>query len=54
LPLLSAGNELLAVGDLWIARDFAATGAVPGVRVEWRRRPAIIAAGEGSSGASDR
>jgi tRNA(Ile)-lysidine synthase len=54
LPLLSAGNELLAVGDLWIARDFAATGAVPGVRVEWRRRPAIIAAGEGSSVASDR
>ncbi|MEQ1581362.1 MAG: tRNA lysidine(34) synthetase TilS [Steroidobacteraceae bacterium] len=45
LPLLSADSELLAVGDLWIAREFAATGSTPGVRVEWRHRPPIIAVG---------
>ncbi len=45
LPLLFAGDHLLAVGDLWIAREFAATSSTPGIRVEWRHRPAIIAAG---------
>lgn len=45
LPLFSAGTELLAVADLWIARESAATGSTPGVRLEWRHRPAIIAAG---------
>jgi tRNA(Ile)-lysidine synthase len=45
LPLLCADDHLLAVGDLWIAREFAATGSAPGVRVEWRHRPAIIAVG---------
>jgi len=53
LPLLSAGNHLLAVGDLWIAREFAATGSAPGVRVEWRHRPAIIAAGRVRLATSD-
>lgn len=46
LPLLSAGDHLLAVGDLWISREFAATDSAPGVRVEWRHRPPIIAAGD--------
>ena len=53
LPLIHAGSHLVAVGDLWCSRDFAASGATPGVRLEWRHRPAIIAVGSGGKGTSD-
>lgn len=38
LPLLYAGDELVAVGDLWIA---ASAASEPGVGVCWRDRPAL-------------
>ncbi|MDJ0794580.1 MAG: tRNA lysidine(34) synthetase TilS [Woeseiaceae bacterium] len=38
LPLVYAGDELVAVGDLWIAQDAAAE---PGVAVRWTDRPAL-------------
>lgn len=43
LPLLTSGDQLVAVADLWIAREFAAAENEPGLRIEWRGRPAIIA-----------
>lgn len=38
LPLLYAGDELIAVGDLWLA---AAAVSEPGVAVRWKDRPAL-------------
>lgn len=38
LPLLYAGDELVAVADLWLA---ASAVARPGLAVRWRERPAI-------------
>lgn len=38
LPLLYAGDELVAVADLWISADHV---AVPGLTVKWRDRPPI-------------
>lgn len=38
LPLLYAGNELVAVGDLWIA---ASAASEPGVGLRWQDRPAL-------------
>ncbi|MBT8087685.1 MAG: tRNA lysidine(34) synthetase TilS [Gammaproteobacteria bacterium] len=38
LPLLYAGDELVAVGDLWLAADAVAE---PGVGVRWIDRPAL-------------
>ncbi len=38
LPLIYAGDQLLAVGDLWLADDAAAS---PGVGVRWDDRPAL-------------
>lgn len=38
MPMLFAGRELVAVGDLWWSADHAAT---PGVSVVWRDRPEI-------------
>ena len=38
LPLVYADDELVAVGDLWIAQD--AVGE-PGVAVRWTDRPAL-------------
>ncbi len=43
LPLLRHGNQLVAVADLWIAQEFAATADEAGLRIEWQGRPAIIA-----------
>jgi len=43
LPLVSTGGQLLAVGDLWTAREFAASGSEAGLVLEWRDRPPIIA-----------
>ena len=41
IPLLSAGNALIAVGDLWIAAEFRAAADQPGVRIEWLDHPAL-------------
>lgn len=38
LPLLYAGDRLVAVADIWIAADAASE---PGVAIEWRNRPAL-------------
>ena len=38
VPLIYSGEQLVAVGDLWIASDAAAT---PGVAVRWDDRPAL-------------
>ena len=38
LPLLYAGDELVAVGDLWLA---ASAVSAPGVAVRWKDRPAL-------------
>jgi tRNA(Ile)-lysidine synthase len=38
LPLIYAGDELIAIGDLWIADEAAAS---PGVAVRWDDRPAL-------------
>lgn len=38
LPLVYAGDRLVAVGDLWISKDAAAE---PGVAVRWTDRPAL-------------
>lgn len=38
LPLVYAGDELIAVGDLWLA---APAVAEPGVAVRWKDRPAL-------------
>lgn len=38
LPLLYAGERLVAVGDLWLAADAV---SAPGTAVRWRNRPAL-------------
>ncbi len=38
LPLVYAGDELVAVGDLWLA---ASAVSEPGVAVRWKDRPAL-------------
>jgi tRNA(Ile)-lysidine synthase len=38
VPLVYAGKKLVAVGDLWIAEDAAAS---PGVTLRWTGRPAL-------------
>ncbi len=43
LPLLYAADELVAVGDLWIAQEFAASGAEEGMQIAWLDRPPITA-----------
>jgi tRNA(Ile)-lysidine synthase len=39
LPLLYAGDELVAVADLWLAAAFADD---PGYRVDWQGKPALV------------
>ena len=43
LPLLYAGERLVAVGDLWIAEEFAARGGEDALRIVWEERPQLIA-----------
>jgi tRNA(Ile)-lysidine synthase len=38
VPLIYAGDQLIAVGDLWVAADAA---AAPGVAIRWTDRPAL-------------
>ncbi|MBM4196149.1 MAG: tRNA lysidine(34) synthetase TilS [Gammaproteobacteria bacterium] len=41
IPLLYAGDSLAAVGDLWIAAEFAADKGKPGLRVIWSGHPPL-------------
>lgn len=36
IPLLYAGDELLAVGDLWVSAEACAPAGTPGLRLRWR------------------
>ena len=42
LPLVYAGKQLVAVGDLWIAAEFAARDDEPAVSIVWEQRPVIV------------
>jgi tRNA(Ile)-lysidine synthase len=44
VPLIYAGEQLVAVGDLWIAEEFAARGGEDALRIVWEERPQIEAA----------
>ena len=44
VPLIYAGEELVAVGDLWIAEEFAARDGEDALRIVWEERPQLIAA----------
>jgi tRNA(Ile)-lysidine synthase len=41
IPLLYAGESLVAVAGLWVADEFAAVGTEPGLRVRWDDHPAL-------------
>jgi tRNA(Ile)-lysidine synthase len=44
VPLIYAGEQLVAVGDLWIAEEFAARDSEEALRIVWEERPQLIAA----------
>ncbi len=44
VPLIYAAERLVAVGDLWIAEEFAARGGEDALRIVWEERPQLIAA----------
>ena len=41
LPIIYAGDRLVAVGDLWVSAPFAAQAGEPGLRVVWIDKPAM-------------
>lgn len=41
IPLLYARDELVAVGDLWVSRAFAARRGRPGAAIVWRGHPPL-------------
>lgn len=43
LPLIHVGDELAAVGDLWIAEEFAAHAGEASMKVVWEGRPQVTA-----------
>jgi tRNA(Ile)-lysidine synthase len=43
VPLIYAAERLVAVGDLWIAEEFAARGGEDSLRIVWEERPQLIA-----------
>lgn len=43
LPLIHVGDELAAVGDLWIAEEFAAHAGEAAMQVVWEGRPQVRA-----------
>ena len=47
VPLIYAGEQLVAVGDLWIAEEFAAREGEDALRIVWEERPQLIAAESG-------
>jgi tRNA(Ile)-lysidine synthase len=47
VPLIYAAERLVAVGDLWIAEEFAARGGEDALRIVWEERPQLIATESG-------
>ena len=47
VPLIYAADRLVAVGDLWIAEEFAARTGEDGLRIVWEERPQLIASESG-------
>lgn len=43
LPLICAAGRLLAVGDLWVNPAMLAGRDEPGVYIEWRKHPVVVA-----------
>lgn len=43
VPLIYAADRLVAVGDLWIAEEFAARGGEDALRIVWEGKPEIEA-----------
>jgi tRNA(Ile)-lysidine synthase len=43
VPLIYAAERLVAVGDLWIAEEFAARGGEDALRIVWEERPQLVA-----------
>jgi tRNA(Ile)-lysidine synthase len=43
VPLIYAGEELVAVGDLWMADEFAARTGEEALRIVWEERPQLLA-----------
>lgn len=41
IPLLWSADRLVAVGHLWVAAEFAASGAEPGLRLKWEGHPPL-------------
>ncbi|HTJ16690.1 MAG TPA: tRNA lysidine(34) synthetase TilS [Steroidobacteraceae bacterium] len=44
VPLIYSAEQLVAVGDLWIAEEFAARHGEDALRIVWEERPQLIAA----------
>ena len=42
LPLVFAGDELIAVADLWMAADWCAAADAPGLCIAWNHAPPLI------------
>ena len=42
LPLLFAGTQLAAVGDLWIDAEFAVAPGIPALVPVWQARPELF------------
>ncbi len=42
LPLLYAGDALIAVGDLWTDADWCVPPGAPGIGCHWRNAPALL------------
>jgi tRNA(Ile)-lysidine synthase len=42
LPFVFAGDELVAVGDLWQEARFCAAQREPGLRIAWREAPIVV------------
>lgn len=43
LPLIYAADRLIAVGDLWIAAEFASPPGEQGMAIVWEQRPSVVA-----------
>jgi tRNA(Ile)-lysidine synthase len=42
LPLVFAGDELIAVADLWLEARYCAAPGAPGLKVAWNNAPVLI------------
>jgi tRNA(Ile)-lysidine synthase len=42
LPLVFAGDTLIAVGDLWMDADWCAAADTPGLRIAWDKPPVLM------------